>query len=261
MKKSYIVFGGSGGIGFESAKLLTDGHVVIADLNEEALEQAKVKLEPFNVQAHTIKCDVTNKDDVVKVAELASSLGQIQTVINAAGISSVVPNAPLILKVNLVGSAIIARELLAYANPGMTMVFLGSMLGFLVPRNAPYDDLVRNSLDSTFIEKATDVVENNPKKAYGLSKYGVHRLCEDQALAFGKKGARILSVSPGIVDTQMLKESPQDAIGAMLNKTPLGRAAQPEEIATLIKFLASDQASFITGCDVRIDGGLVHHLL
>ncbi len=86
------------------------------------------------------------------------------------------------------GYGIIAEEFLSYAKPGMTMVFLGSMLGFLVPRNASYDDLVKNSLDDRFVESATLVVENDPRKAYGLSKYGVQRLCEDQSLAYGQTG-------------------------------------------------------------------------
>lgn len=260
MKKIYVVFGGSGGIGFECAKLFNDGHVIIADVNEATLDHAKSSLEKLNIEAHSMKCDLTNKEDVAKVAEFVVSLGELGTVINTAGLSAGGPNVPLIMKVNLVGSAIIVNEFLPHATPGMTMVCLASMLGYVVPRNEVYDGLLKDCLSPDFMEIIGAHLENSSQVAYRLSKYGVHRLCEKQALAWGQKGARILSVSPGVIETPMAKESPEEVLEGLRKQTPMGRNGHPEEVAKLIAFLCSDDASFITGCDVRIDGGLVHHL-
>lgn len=260
MKNVYVVFGGSGGIGFECAKRFNDGPVVIADVNQDALNNAKLKLEELNIEAHSMKCDITSKEDVAKVADFAVSLGELKAVINTAGLSAGGPNIPLIMKVNLIGSAVIVNEFLPHARPGMTMLCLASMLGYVVPRNESYDTILKDCLSPDFMEKIDPLLENDSRVAYRLSKYGVHRLCENAALAWGHKGARILSVSPGVIETPMAKESPEDVLEGLRKQTPMGRNGTPEEVAKLIEFLCSDDASFMTGCDVRIDGGLVHHL-
>lgn len=260
MKKVYVVFGGSGGIGFECAKLFNDGQVVIADVNEDTLNSAKSKLEALNIETYSMKCDITNKEEVAKVAEFAVSLGELGAVINTAGLSAGGPNAPLVMKVNLVGSAVIVNEFLPHAKPGMAMVCLASMLGYTTPRNASNDELLKDCLSPDFMEKIDSHLENESRIAYRLSKYGVQRLCENEALVWGQKGARIVSVSPGVIETPMAKESPEDVLEGLRKQTPMGRNGTPEEVAKLIAFLCSDDASFITGCDVRIDGGLVHQL-
>lgn len=261
MKKSYVVFGGSGGIGFECAKLFNKGPVIIADINEESLARAKEKLEGLNIEAHTIKCDITNKEDIAKVAAMATSLGEIGAVINTAGLSASGSNAPLVMKVNLVGSALILDEFITHAKPGMTMICLASMLGYAAPHNEDYDGLLKNCLSPSFMDDVLVYINDNVKTAYNLSKYGVQRICEEQAPIWGEKGARIISVSPGVIETPMAQESPAEVLEALKEKTPVNRNGKPEDIANLIEFLCSEKASFITGCDIRIDGGLVKQLL
>lgn len=260
MENIYVIFGGSGGIGFECAKLFKDGQVVIADINQDTLTSAKTHLEGLGIKTHSIKCDITNKEDVARVAEFAVSLGALKAVINTAGLSAGGPNASLIMKVNLVGSAIVAGAFLPHARPGMAMICLGSMLGHTTPRNESNDDLVRDCLSPDFMDKMSAYLGEDSMLAYRLSKYGTQRLCENQALAWGQKGARILSVSPGVIETPMAKESSEVILEGLRKQTPMGRNGMPKEVATLIQFLSSDDASFITGCDIRIDGGLLHHL-
>lgn len=97
----------------------------------------------------------------------------------------------------------------------------------------------------------------DPDAAYGLSKLGVQLLVENRAENWGEKGARIVSLSPGIVNTQMGQQeaSQQEEMAAMLERTPIQRQGEPTEIANVVAFLISDAASYITGTDILVDGG------
>jgi NAD(P)-dependent dehydrogenase (short-subunit alcohol dehydrogenase family) len=95
--------------------------------------------------------------------------------------------------------------------------------------------------------------------AYAWAKRGVVRLCRREAIAWGPLGGRVCSVSPGIINTQMgqaeLAEEP--AMQLMLDRTPLGRAGEAIDVARVVAFLASPEAAYVTGIDVRVDGGTV----
>src|SRR5699024_4985539 len=95
--------------------------------------------------------------------------------------------------------------------------------------------------------------------AYAFSKLGVNLIVEDQAWVWGEKGARLVSLSPGIIDTLMgrQEESQQAVMKSLIEHTPLRRKGQPEEIASAVEFLLSDAASFISGTDLLVDGGSV----
>jgi|SRR5690625_3072679 len=97
----------------------------------------------------------------------------------------------------------------------------------------------------------------NPGSAYALSKLGVLLMVEDRAWEWGLKGARIISLCPRTIRTPMgIQEAEQQAqMKLMLEHTSLQRGGEPEEIAKVVKFLASDDASYITGTDILVDGG------
>jgi NAD(P)-dependent dehydrogenase (short-subunit alcohol dehydrogenase family) len=98
---------------------------------------------------------------------------------------------------------------------------------------------------------------NNSGFAYVLAKRAIHALVRRQATAFGARKARIVSLSPGIIDTPMglLEHKVNPEMAKMLNVTPLHRTGKPEEIASAVRFLCSPAASYITGCDLIVDGG------
>jgi NAD(P)-dependent dehydrogenase (short-subunit alcohol dehydrogenase family) len=95
--------------------------------------------------------------------------------------------------------------------------------------------------------------------AYSLSKRAVIALAERRAVAWGAQGARIVSISPGLIATPMGRQemAATDAAARLADVTPAGRPGTAAEIAQAARFLTSDEASFITGCDLRVDGGAV----
>ncbi len=98
--------------------------------------------------------------------------------------------------------------------------------------------------------------------AYSWAKYGVIRAAARAAVTWGRRGGRVNSLSPGLIETPMGMEefAVQPIMQVMFDKTPLGRFGQSDEVADLVCYLLSDKASFISGIDVLIDGGMLQGL-
>jgi NAD(P)-dependent dehydrogenase (short-subunit alcohol dehydrogenase family) len=121
--------------------------------------------------------------------------------------------------------------------------------------------LCEDPLASGLIDQLEKMLpDTSPRAAYALSKAALTRMCELQASAWGKTGARIIALAPGLIATPMgAMEFEKNAHikVPLLNMTPLGREGSMPEIAEVVSFLLSSGASYITGCDIRVDGGLV----
>jgi NAD(P)-dependent dehydrogenase (short-subunit alcohol dehydrogenase family) len=261
--KVSIVTGGSGGIGLETARQFNDGIVLITDINERGLEKGKKELEASGIRVETMLCDVSKRADVESMLEKAASLGTIERVVHTAGLSASHPNPRLIINIDLLGTANLLEALLPYAHDDLSLVCIASMMGFTIPPSS-YDHIMIHCLEEGNLDKLVEFSEGDPSKAYNISKRGVHLLCEKWAQAYGDQGARVNSVSPGIIETPMALAASRDfpeQMQYMQSMTPLSRNGQAIDVANVIGFLCSPMASFITGTDILVDGGLIKKMI
>src|SRR5699024_9200461 len=123
--------------------------------------------------------------------------------IHTAGLSPTMASSKRITEVNLVGTGILLNEFIELAGPETVAVCISSMSGHFVPKEGPYTNLLVHPLDPNVIESMETITQGNPGAAYSLSKLGVQLIVEDQAWEWGEKGARIVSLSPGTINTPM----------------------------------------------------------
>lgn len=264
MKPVCVITGGSGGIGLESAKMFPNHTVVIADINEQALAAGKAELNALGIDAVTAICDVSKKEQTDALAAKAAALGEITGVVHTAGVSGSVSNPDLVMKIDLIGSEYIIESFLPHMGAGSSMVLIASMMASTVPPNADYDQLMLNCQAEDFLAKIAPFAEGNADHAYNFAKRGVRLLAEKWAGAYGEKGIRINSLSPGIIETKMAMQAAADhpeQMEMMSKATPLKRNGKPEDIANVVAFLCSDASAFITGTDILVDGGLIKTMM
>lgn len=146
---------------------------------------------------------------------------------------------------------------------GSAAVCVASQAGHLVgDPSAPLAEVLREPLASDFLDRARDAGLTDPGLAYGWSKRAVQDLVVERAPTWGALGGRIVSVSPGVIDTAMgrLEMAEQAAMAMMVDLTPLGWMGGADEVAAAIDFLSSEAASFVTGVDLLVDGGSTHQV-
>lgn len=259
MKNVHVITGGSSGIGLECAKMFKDDIVLITGRNEDRLINAKNELEKDKIQVFYKTSDISKKNSIKELLDYAKTLGKIKTVINSAGVSGVGVSAKLTFDIDLLGTENLIKETFEAIDEDVVLILISSMMGYVIPDNEIYNDLLKNPSEEGAINSLVNIVENNPDNAYNFSKKGVHLLVKKYANKFGEKASRILSVSPGIIMTPMSEKAAEEypeRMGYMKSMTPVGRNGEPEDIAEIVSFLASEKASFITGTDFLVDGGL-----
>jgi NAD(P)-dependent dehydrogenase (short-subunit alcohol dehydrogenase family) len=264
-QKVSVVTGGSGGMGKACARLLVkQGAVIIADVKEREIEAAAAELRGGGGEVTAAICDVSSAASVAALAQKAAAAGQVQALVHTAGLSPTMADGPRIMNVNLVGSALIEQAFLPLMSPGGGAVFIASMAGHTAPNGAAAYSVLEDPLHPELQSKLEAVAGAiDPGASYGLSKQGVIQLCQRAVSAWAKRGARINSISPGLIDTNMgkLEFAHQEMMALMLQKTPVGRWGTAEEIAQVAVFLCSEQASFVTGIDILVDGGMTNALM
>jgi NAD(P)-dependent dehydrogenase (short-subunit alcohol dehydrogenase family) len=164
-----------------------------------------------------------------------------------------------IFEVNLVGMARLLARVEPIVRDGSVAVCFSSVAGHGVPPVPEILAVLDDPLSEQFFERLVAAgIDPDDGLAYPLSKLGVLRMVRRLAPAWGARGARILSLSPGTTDTPMARAeiAAHPIMEDMIKDRPLGRIGQPEEIAAVVGFLTSEGASFMTGSDVLVDGGM-----
>jgi NAD(P)-dependent dehydrogenase (short-subunit alcohol dehydrogenase family) len=182
--------------------------------------------------------------------------------VHTAGVSPQMGKPDFIVRINALGTINVANAALSAATPGFALVNVASIAGHTAP--GILVSKKRNRLASTdperLVRKMTAAAKVAPKGlrsgiAYGLSKQFVIWYSQTMAAAFGAKGARILSVSPGSFDTAMGRLEKKSGSERLLLAAALKRFGTPEEMAQLLAFCASEKAGYLTGVDILNDGG------
>jgi NAD(P)-dependent dehydrogenase (short-subunit alcohol dehydrogenase family) len=259
-----VVITGAGGMGLACARRLGGGRrLLLADVSEPLLAAAQAELgTSFDV--HTQLVDVSSADSVAALAEECRRLGRLRTVVHTAGLSPTMASVERILAVDLLGTVHILDAFLEIACPGTVAVIIASMSGALMPVDPEVEKLLATApaAELPLTVEATGI--EHPGAAYAFAKRGNQVRVKAAAAIWGQRGARVVSISPGVIATGMgLQELAGEETGVMqhmVDTTPLARMGHAEDIAAAVDWLASSSASFVTGIDLLVDGGVVASL-
>jgi NAD(P)-dependent dehydrogenase (short-subunit alcohol dehydrogenase family) len=259
-----IVVIGTGSIGQAIARRVSVGkHVLLADLRQENADAASTVLGNAGYEVGTATVNVSSRESVHKLVETATAIGSVTGVIHAAGVSPSQASPQTILAVDLYGTALVLEEfgnVIARGGAGVVIASQsGHRLGALsAEQNAalattPADQLL--SLPFLQPDQVTDSLH-----AYQLSKRGNSLRVMAEAVRWGKRGARVNTISPGIVITPLAKDeltSPRgEGYRRMIELCPVGRAGTPDEVGNVGALLMGPDGTFITGSDFLMDGGV-----
>lgn len=259
-----VVVIGAGSIGQAIARRVSAGkHVLLADLRLDAANAAAKILSDAGFDVSTATVDVSSRQSVHSLVEQATAIGEVTGIIHAAGVSPSQASAATILAVDLYGTALVLEEFGNVIARGGAGVVIASQSGHRLPalsaeQNAalattPTDDLL--ALPMLQPDRVTD-----PLNAYQISKRGNSLRVMAEAVRWGKRGARVNTISPGIIMTPLANDELKGPRGPgyrrMIELSAAGRAGTPDEVGTVGALLMSQEGAFITGSDFLMDGGV-----
>jgi NAD(P)-dependent dehydrogenase (short-subunit alcohol dehydrogenase family) len=262
--KEVVVVIGPGGIGRAIARRVGAGRtLLLAGYGEQETTQVAEQLRSDGYDTVSQPTDISDRTGVEALADKAAGIGPVTRVIHAAGVSPTQASIERIVHVDLVGTAHILDAFARVIAPGGAGIVVASMAGH---RESPYDRDIEHALATTPTHELLTLPFLTPEAigttvhAYALSKRANSLRVQTAAAAWGKRGARINTISPGVIITPLaldeLSGPRKDWFETVRKTSAAGRFATPDEVGDVAAFLLGEQAGFITGADLLMDGGV-----
>lgn len=263
MQKEVMILTGAGQIGMAIARRMGYGKkIIVGDKKAENAQAVAKIMNEAGFEAVPMEMDLSSRASIQSLISEAKKHGNITMLVNAAGVSPSQASIETILKVDLYGTAVLLEEVGKVIAPGGVGITISSQSGHRMPQLTPEADEQLActpteellSLDILKIENIKDTLH-----AYQMAKRCNEKRVMAEAVRWGEKGARINSISPGIIVTPLAIDEfngPRgDFYKNMFAKCPAGRPGTADEVANVAELLMSDKGAFITGADFLIDGG------
>lgn len=259
--KKVAVLVGAGSIGLAIIRRIGVGkHIVLADYNIGNAERTAKTLEGAGFECSAVECDLGSRESILSLVEYAKSKGEVQNVVNAAGVSPSQAPVEEILRVDMYGTSVLLEEFGKVIADGGSGVIISSQSGHrLGALSQEQSDAlamtpVEQLLSLPFVKSINDTL-----KAYQYSKRCNVLRVAFEACRWAKRNATINSISPGIIITPLANDElhgpRKEGYLKMIEGMPARRAGTPDEVGDLAEFLMSSRGRFITGSDFLIDGG------
>jgi NAD(P)-dependent dehydrogenase (short-subunit alcohol dehydrogenase family) len=261
--KEVLVVLGTGGMGLSTARRIGAGRVIVlADISESGLDAAAESMSADGHDVLTQRVDVTSRASVAAVADFAASAGRLTAVVHTAGLSPQQASAEAVLAVDLLGVALTLDEFGRVVEPGGAGVVIASMAAHMYPvLDAELQRQLADTPTDELLELDACAAISDSRQAYPFAKRANQIRVAAAACTWGLRGARINCISPGVISTAMgrleLSGESGGLMQSMVDNAGVRRIGTPEDIAAAAEFLLGPTASFITGTDLLVDGGVI----
>jgi NAD(P)-dependent dehydrogenase (short-subunit alcohol dehydrogenase family) len=264
-----VVVTGVGGMGVACARRLQAGaHLVLADFDEAKLDAV---VDEFTRDGFTVtgqRVDVSDRASVDALVDVVRGLGPLRALVHTAGLSPTQATAERVLEVDMLGTDHVLNAFLDVVVDGTAAVCIASMAGYMANLTPAQEQALTAAATDGLMDALAEVELGDFGATYSVAKRVNQLRVEKAAVAWGARGGRVNSISPGIISTPMgrqeLTEGAGEQMQGMLDLSPVPRIGTAEDIAAAAQWLASGDASFVSGCDLRVDGGVtaaIHGLL
>lgn len=263
-----VITGGGSGMGLEAAKFMPkDKIILLSGRTAKKLENAVNQLKELGYEAYYKTCDTSKREDVKALAEYAASLGEVKNVINSAGLSPAMSDPETIVRVNALGTVYVNEEFAKVMNPGSVIVDVSSNSAYVLPsfiinkKHYVFAETDEELFVKKLIKKSNMAKSDYQRSgfAYSLSKNFVVWYAKKCALELGAKGIRVVSLSPGLIATDMGNLEAEEG-GMLIPYTAEKRMGKPEELGFALFAVADERNGYLAGVDVLVDGGSTTHM-
>lgn len=267
MKQVVVITGGGSGMGLATAKAMPkEKALVISGRTKAKLENAVGELAALGYEAHPFACDTSKRESVRALAEFSAGLGDITSVIHAAGVSPHMAQPEQLLRINALGTVYVNQEFSKVMKPGTVIVDIGSNSGHMLPGflTSPKSYVLADTDEEAFLQKMLRKSGIAGKKraaglAYTYSKNFVIWYAKKSAFELASQGIRVCSLSPGLIETPMGAVEKEDG-GFLIGLAAEKRMGRPEELGFAIAAAADERNGYLAGVDILVDGGSTTHM-